>query len=111
MLNIKDGYRTVAIAGIMGGLNSEVKEDTSMVLFEVANFNGTNIRNSSKRLGLRTEASAKFEKDLDPNLVEVAVARACALVEELGAGEVMVGVIDIYNSPRKPHFLEVDSNW
>lgn len=111
ILNIKDGDRTVAIAGVMGGLNSEVKEDTTMVLFEIANFNGTNIRNSSKRLGLRTEASAKFEKDLDPNLVEIAMARACALVEELGAGEVMDGIIDVYNSPKKPHFLEAESNW
>jgi phenylalanyl-tRNA synthetase beta chain len=111
VLNIKDGEKTIGLAGIMGGLDSEVKEDTSMVVFEFANFNGLNIRNSSKRLGLRTEASSKFEKDLDPNLVEVAMMRACALVEELGAGEVMTGVIDIYNNPTKSHFLEVDSTW
>lgn len=111
VLNIKDGEKTIGLAGIMGGLNSEVKEDTTMVVLEFANFDGTNIRNSSKRLGLRTEASSKFEKDLDPNLVEVAMERTCALIEELGAGEVMEGVIDIYPNPKKSHFLEVDSVW
>lgn len=111
VLNIKDGNKTIGLAGIMGGLNSEVKEDTTMVVLEFANFDGTNIRNSSKRLGLRTEASSKFEKDLDPNLVEIAMERTCALIEELGAGEVMEGVIDIYPNPKKTHFLEVDSVW
>lgn len=111
VLNIKDGEKTIGLAGIMGGLNSEVKEDTTMVVLEFANFDGTNIRNSSKRLGLRTEASSKFEKDLDPNLVEVAMKRTCALIEELGAGEVMEGVIDVYPNPKKSHFLEVDSVW
>ncbi|MPM50953.1 Phenylalanine--tRNA ligase beta subunit [bioreactor metagenome] len=111
VLNIKDGNKTIGLAGIMGGLNSEVKEDTTMVVLEFANFDGTNIRNSSKRLGLRTEASSKFEKDLDPNLVEIAMERTCALIEELGAGEVMEGVIDIYPKPKKTHFLEVDSVW
>ncbi len=111
VLNIKDGEKTIGLAGIMGGLNSEVKEDTTMVVLEFANFDGTNIRNSSKKLGLRTEASSKFEKDLDPNLVEVAMERTCALIEELGAGEVMEGVIDIYPNPKKSHFLEVDSVW
>lgn len=111
VLNIKDGNKTIGLAGIMGGLNSEVKEDTTMVVLEFANFDGTNIRNSSKRLGLRTEASSKFEKDLDPNLVEIAMGRTCALIEELGAGEVMEGVIDIYPNPKKTHFLEVDSVW
>jgi len=111
VLSIKDGERTIGLAGIMGGLNSEVKDDTSMIIFECANFNGVNIRNSSKKLGLRTEASSKFEKDIDPNLVEMAMARACALVEELGAGEIMSGVVDVYNNPQKTHFLEVDSNW
>lgn len=111
VLNIKDGEKTIGLAGIMGGLNSEVKEDTTMVVLEFANFDGTNIRNSSKKLGLRTEASSKFEKDLDPNLVEVAMKRTCALIQELGAGEVMEGVIDIYPNPKKSHFLEVDSVW
>ncbi|GLC28708.1 phenylalanine--tRNA ligase subunit beta [Clostridium omnivorum] len=111
VLNIKDGERTVGLAGIMGGLNSEVKEDTKAVIFEVANFDGTNIRISSKRLGLRTEASSRFEKDLDPNLVELAMDRACYLVQQLGAGEVMEGTIDIYNEKIESHTLEVDYKW
>lgn len=111
MLCIKDGDKTIGLAGVMGGLNSEVKEDTSMIVLESANFNGLNIRNTSKKLGLRTEASTKFEKDLDPNLCKLAIDRVCALVEELGAGKVMTGVIDIYNEVKEPHTLEVDSNW
>ncbi|MBE6044585.1 phenylalanine--tRNA ligase subunit beta [Clostridium thermopalmarium] len=111
VLNIKDGDRTIGLAGIMGGLNSEVKDDTTAIVFECANFDGTNIRISSKNLGLRTDASSKFEKDLDPNLVEIAMNRACHLVQELGAGEVMEGVIDIYPEKVEPHVLKVDSNW
>ncbi|MGY0372562.1 phenylalanine--tRNA ligase subunit beta [Clostridium sp. JNZ J1-5] len=111
VLNIKDGNRTIGLAGIMGGLNSEVKDDTSEIVFECANFDGTNIRISSKKLSLRTEASAKFEKDLDPNLVETAMNRACHLIEELGAGEVMEGTIDIYPEKLEPHTLTVSSTW
>ncbi|MDP4143907.1 MAG: phenylalanine--tRNA ligase subunit beta [Bacillota bacterium] len=111
ILNIKDGDRTVGIAGIMGGLNSEVKEDTTGIIFECANFDGTNIRISSKNLGLRTEASGRFEKDLDPNLIETAMDRACNLVEELGAGEIMEGTIDVYPEKLEPHTLDVDYNW
>ncbi|MEW8994904.1 phenylalanine--tRNA ligase subunit beta [Clostridium sp.] len=111
MLCIKDGDKTIGLAGVMGGLNSEVKDDTSMIILESANFNGLNIRNTSKKLGLRTEASTKYEKDLDPNLCKLAVDRVCALVEELDAGKVMAGVIDIYNEVRAAHTLEVDSNW
>ncbi|KOA20235.1 phenylalanine--tRNA ligase beta subunit [Clostridium homopropionicum DSM 5847] len=111
MLNIKDGDTTIGLAGIMGGLNSEVKEDTKEVIFECANFDGTNIRISSKKLALRTEASGKFEKDLDPNLTEMALARACALVEEIGAGEIMEGTIDIYPEKIESHILKVDSSW
>ncbi|BDB02956.1 phenylalanine--tRNA ligase subunit beta [Clostridium botulinum] len=111
ILNIKDGDRTVAIAGIMGGLNSEVKEDTKEIILECANFDGTNIRISSKKLGLRTEASSRFEKDLDPNLVELAMDRACKLIQELGAGEVMEGSVDVYENKLETHMLEVDSNW
>lgn len=111
VLNIKDGERTVGLAGIMGGLNSEVKEDTTAIIFESANFNGTNIRVSSQKLGLRTEASSRFEKDLDPNLVQIAMNRACHLIEELGAGEVMDGTIDIYPEKLQPHSLEIDYNW
>ncbi|WMJ81115.1 phenylalanine--tRNA ligase subunit beta [Clostridium sp. MB40-C1] len=111
ILNIKDGNRTIALAGIMGGLNSEVVEDTSEIVLECANFDGTNIRVSSKKLNLRTEASGKFEKDLDPNAVEIAMNRACRLIEELGAGEVMEGTIDVYPEKLEPHTVKVDSNW
>jgi len=111
VLNIKDGERAVGLAGIMGGLNSEVKEDTTAIIFESANFDGTNIRVSSQKLGLRTEASSRFEKDLDPNLVQIAMNRACHLIEELGAGEVMNGTIDIYPEKLQPHSLELDYNW
>ena len=111
VLNIKDGEKTIGLAGIMGGLNSEVKEDTAYVVFECANFDGTNIRVSSKQLGLRTEASSRFEKDLDPNLAQIAMDRACNLVQELGAGEIMEGTIDIYPEKLQPHSLEVDYKW
>ncbi|KEI00880.1 phenylalanine--tRNA ligase subunit beta [Clostridium botulinum] len=111
ILNIKDGDITIALAGIMGGLNSEVKDDTTEIVFECANFDGTNIRISSKKLNLRTEASGKFEKDLDPNAVEIAMNRACHLIQELGAGEVMEGTVDIYPNKKETHIVEVDSNW
>jgi len=111
VLNIKNGETTIGLAGIMGGLNSEVKDDTSAIIFEGATFDGTNIRISSNKLGLRTEASSRFEKDLDPNLAELAIDRACKLVIELGAGEVMEGTIDIYPNKLTPHTMEVDSKW
>jgi len=111
ILNIKDGDRTIGLAGIMGGLNSEIKNDSSSIIFESANFDGVNIRLASKKLSLRTDASTKFEKDLDPNMVQMAMDRACHLVQELGAGEIMEGCIDIYPKTIKPHTLEVSSNW
>ncbi|CAB1251775.1 Phenylalanine--tRNA ligase beta subunit [Clostridiaceae bacterium BL-3] len=111
VLTIRDGDRAVGIAGIMGGLNSEIREDTSSIVFESANFDGTNIRISSQKLGLRTEASARFEKDLDPNLCEMAVDRACYLIGKLNAGEVMKGTIDIYNEKIEPGSLRVNYNW
>lgn len=111
VLTIRDGDRVVAIAGIMGGLNSEVKDDTSTIIFECANFNGTNIRVSSQKLNLRTEASSRFEKDIDDELAEIAMNRACNLVCLLGAGEVASGTIDIYPSISKPHTMTVDSDW
>ncbi len=111
MLCIKDGERTVALAGIMGGLNSEVKDDTTSIIFEFANFDGTNIRVSSKELGLRTEASSRFEKDLDPNLIQIAMDRACNLINELEAGDIMEGTIDIYPKKLEEHTLGVDSRW
>ncbi|MBP2032444.1 phenylalanyl-tRNA synthetase beta chain [Clostridium algifaecis] len=111
MLTIRDGDRAIGLAGIMGGLNSEIKNDTKDILFECANFDGTNIRVSTQKLALRTEASSRFEKDLDPNLAETAMNRACHLVEELCAGEIVKGNIDIYNKKREEHSVEVDSNW
>lgn len=111
VLTIKDGDTTVGLAGIMGGLDSEVKEDTKEIIFESANFDGTNIRVSSRNLGLRTEASSRFEKDLDPNLVQIAMDRACSLIEELKAGEIVQGNIDIYEQKVEPHQLTVDYNW
>lgn len=111
VLNIKDGKRTVALAGIMGGINSEVKKDTKEIIFECANFDGTNIRVNSKKLGIRTEASSRFEKDIDPNLVQIAMDRACNLVLQLNAGEIIEGTIDYYPVKAEEHILEVDSNW
>ncbi|WP_300379287.1 phenylalanine--tRNA ligase subunit beta [Clostridium sp.] len=110
-LCIKDGDKTVALAGIMGGLNSEIKEDTKEVIFEAASFNGTNIRINSKKLNLRTESSSRFEKDIDPNLAKVALDRACALICELKAGEVVGGTIDIYNNKKEISEITVDSKW
>jgi phenylalanyl-tRNA synthetase beta chain len=96
MLLIKDGQRGVAIAGVMGGLNSEIKEDTETILIEAANFNGDSIRATSKKLALRTEASSRFEKGIDPNLSETAADRVCKLIELLGAGTVIKGSVDVY---------------
>ncbi|MCB2300720.1 phenylalanine--tRNA ligase subunit beta [Clostridium tagluense] len=111
ILNIKDGDRTIGLAGIMGGLNSEIKGDSTSIILESANFDGVNIRLASKKLSLRTDASSKFEKDLDPNMVQMAMDRACNLIQELGAGEIMEGCIDVYPKILKPHTLEVDATW
>lgn len=111
MLCIKDNEIIVGLAGIMGGLNSEIKEDTTEVVFECANFDGTNIRINSKKLNLRSEASSRFEKDIDPNLAELAMNRACSLICELGAGEVMEGTIDVYNKKKEAKIVVVDSKW
>ncbi|WP_032121571.1 phenylalanine--tRNA ligase subunit beta [Clostridium amazonitimonense] len=111
ILTIRDGEKAVALAGIMGGLNSEIKEDTKSVIFECANFDGTNIRVNSKKLGIRTESSSRFEKDIDPDLVQMALDRACNLVEELKIGEIIEGTIDKYESKIEPKRLEVDYNW
>lgn len=96
ILMINDAKKAVAIAGIMGGENSKITDDVSIMIFECATFDGTNIRLSSKRIGLRTDSSGKFEKGLDPNNAYDAMMRACSLVEELGAGEVVGGTIDVY---------------
>ncbi|WP_315080858.1 phenylalanine--tRNA ligase subunit beta [uncultured Clostridium sp.] len=111
MLCIKDDNKIIGLAGIMGGLNSEIKEDTTEVIFESANFDGTNIRVNSKKLNLRSEASGRFEKDIDPNLAKLAIERACSLICELEAGEVIEGTIDIYNKKKEESKVIVDSNW
>ena len=95
MLVIADDSRPIGLAGIMGGENSEIVDDTTMVVFESANFNGTSIRQTALALGMRTEASGKFEKSLDPMMTIPAVQRACELVEMLGCGDVLDGTIDI----------------
>ena len=102
VLMICDGEKAVGIAGIMGGENSMITDDVHTMLFEAACFDGTNIRLSSKKVGLRTEASGKFEKGLDPNNAEAAIHRACQLIEELGAGEVVDGIVDVYTEKREP---------
>ena len=80
MLMIKDTERSIAVAGVMGGLNSEIQDDTKTIIIESANFNGDSVRTTAKRLGLRTEASARFEKGIDPNLTEAAADRVCKLI-------------------------------
>ena len=105
MLVIADDTRAVGLAGIMGGENSEIVSDTVDVVFESANFDGTCIRKGALALGMRTEASAKFEKGLDPMNTLPAVNRACELVEMLGAGEVVDGVIDVVNKLPEPTVL------
>ena len=100
MLMICDAEKPVAIAGIMGGENSKITDHVDTMLFEAACFDGTNIRLSSKKLGLRTDSSAKFEKGLDPNTAMEAINRACQLVEELGIGEVVGGAVDVYPKVR-----------
>ena len=97
MLVIADGDKAIGLAGIMGGENSEIVPDTTMVVFESANFNGTSIRQTALALGMRTEASGKFEKSLDPLMTIPALQRACELVELLGCGDVLGGTIDILN--------------
>ena len=102
VLMICDGEKAVGIAGIMGGENSMITDDVKTVLFEAACFDGTSIRLSSRRIGLRTDASGKFEKGLDPNNAQAAIDRACQLMEELGAGEVVGGMVDVCSETREP---------
>lgn len=102
VLMICDGEKAVGIAGIMGGENSMITDDVKTMMFEAACFDGTNIRLSSKRIGLRTDASGKFEKGLDPNNAKAAIDRACQLIEELGAGEVVGGTVDVYSKKKEP---------
>lgn len=110
VLMICDGEKEVGLAGIMGGENSMVTDDIKTLLFEAACFNGTNIRLSSKRIGLRTDASSKFEKGLDPENAMAAMDRACQLIEELGAGEVIGGAVDVYPNQKQPVSLPLETD-
>ena len=108
MLVIADDQRPIGLAGIMGGENSEIMDDTTLVVFESANFNGTSIRQTALALGIRTEASGKFEKNLDPMMTIPAVERACELVELLECGDVLDGTIDIINYVPQPKELPLE---
>ena len=109
MLVIADGDKAIGLAGIMGGENSEIVDDTTMVVFESANFNGTSIRQTALALGMRTEASGKFEKNLDPMMTIPAVQRACELVEMLECGDVLDGTIDVINYVPEAKTLPLES--
>ena len=108
MLVIADENKPIGLAGIMGGENSEILDDTTTVVFESANFNGTSIRQTALALGMRTESSGKFEKNLDPMMTVPAVQRACELVELLECGDVMDGIIDIINYVPQPKTLPLE---
>ena len=108
MLVIADENKPIGLAGIMGGENSEIMDDTTTVVFESANFNGTSIRQTALALGMRTESSGKFEKNLDPMMTVPAVQRACELVELLECGDVMDGIIDIINYVPQPKELPLE---
>ena len=110
VLMICDAEKQVAIAGIMGGENSMITDDVQTLLFESACFDGTNIRKSSKKVGLRTDASGKFEKGLDPNNAQAAIDRACMLIEEMGAGEVVGGMVDVYSKRKEPVRVPFDAD-
>ena len=108
MLVIADDVKPIGLAGIMGGENSEIMDDTTMVVFESANFNGTSIRQTALALGMRTEASGKFDKSLDPMMTVPAVQRACELVELLECGDVLDGIIDIVNYVPQPKTVKLE---
>lgn len=108
MLVIADSEKPIGLAGIMGGENSEIVDDTVTVVFESANFDGTSIRKTALALGMRTDASAKFEKNIDPMMTVPAVERACELVELLGCGDVMDGMVDIINYVPAPHTVPLE---
>lgn len=110
MLVIADDSVPTAVAGVMGGEDSGIHEDTRVVVFESANFYGPSVRITAKKLGLRTEASSRFEKGLDPNITELAADRACRLCEELGCGTVVAGRVDVDHSDHTPRVLALDYN-
>lgn len=102
MLMIHDAVKSIAVAGVMGGLNSEIENDTETIVIESANFVGNSVRTTAKRLGLRTEASSRYEKGIDPNLCRDAADRVCHLIELIGAGKVVGGSVDVYPEPEEP---------
>lgn len=111
MLVIADGKKPIAVAGVMGGEFSSVMDDTQTIVFEAACFNGASVRTTAKALGMRTESSARFEKELDPNNCMGAIARALELVTLLGAGEVVDGVIDVFPTPKAQSRVKFDYEW
>lgn len=108
MLVIADKEKAVCIAGVMGTLDSEVQDDTTTILLEAANFHAISVRKTSKALGLRSEASNRFEKGLDPNQIDYALNRAAQLMAELGGGQVISGVLDLYPEKVEPTTLKID---
>ncbi|MFW5647577.1 MAG: phenylalanine--tRNA ligase subunit beta [Candidatus Alkaliphilus sp. MAG34] len=107
MTVIADTKKSLAIAGVMGGEQSEVTANTDTILLESANFNARTTRLTSKKLSLRTEASSRFEKGVDPNIARLAADRACQLIVQLGAGEVLKGAVDVYPEKVKPHRVTI----
>ena len=101
MLMIHDAEKSIAVAGVMGGLNSEIENDTTTIIVESANFLGNSVRTTAKRLGLRTEASSRYEKGIDPNLCGAAADRVCYLIELIGGGKVVGGRVDVYPNPEE----------
>ena len=110
MLVISDEKKAVALAGIMGGENSEITDDTKLVIFESASFKGSNVRITSRKLGMRTESSARFEKGMDPENTMPALLRALELIQQLGAGEVVDGVIDVYPGKKQQTVIPLETD-
>jgi phenylalanyl-tRNA synthetase beta chain len=108
---INDGEKAIGLAGLMGGLDSEIKDDTERVIIESASFDGVTIRKSSGYLNLRTEASGRFDKDIDPNLAQIAMDRLCNLVEALGVGKILDYTVDVYPEVRTQNHLEVSADY
>lgn len=110
-LLINDGEKIIGLAGLMGGLDSQIKEDTERVIIESANFDGVSIRKASGHLNLRTEASSRFDKDIDPNLAAVAMDRLCHLVDALGVGKVLDYTVDVYPHVQNENHLEIPTSY
>ena len=111
MLVIADENKPVAVAGVMGGEYSGIMDDTTTIVFESACFNGISVRRTAKALGMRTEASSRYEKELDPSATLDALNRALELVQLLDAGDVVDGVVDNYVKPKEPVSLKFDYKW